>query len=67
MIDPCIPADWKTFSAIRKWRGAEYKLTIENPDGVMKGVKEIWLDGKKVEKIPVQDAGSIHEVKIMMG
>ena len=42
-IDPCIPADWKEFSAVRRWRGAEYKIHVENPDGVMKGVqKSIW-------------------------
>ena len=39
-IDPCIPADWKEFSAVRRWRGAEYDIHVENPDGVMKGVKE---------------------------
>ena len=33
-IDPCIPADWKEFSAVRRWRGAEYKIHVENPDGV---------------------------------
>lgn len=66
-IDPCIPADWKGFSAVRKWRGAEYKITVENPDGVMKGIKQIVLDGQAVETLPVQPAGSVHNVTVIMG
>lgn len=67
VINPCIPADWKEFSAVRKWRDAEYDITVLNPDGVMKGVKEIWLDDEKVDKISVQAAGTIHKVKVVMG
>lgn len=66
-IDPCIPADWKEFSAVRRWRGAEYKIHVENPDGVMKGVQELYLDGEKVERIPVMAQGSRHDVRVVMG
>lgn len=66
-IDPCIPADWKKFSAVRRWRGAEYKIHVENPDGVMKGVQELYLDGEKVERIPVMAQGSRHDVRVVMG
>ena len=66
-IDPCIPADWKEFSAVRRWRGAEYDIHVENPDGVMKGVQELYLDGEKVERIPVMAQGSRHNVRVVMG
>ena len=66
-IDPCIPADWKEFSAVRRWRGAEYDIHVENPDGVMKGVQEFYLDGEKVERIPVMAQGSRHDVRVVMG
>ena len=66
-IDPCIPADWKEFSAVRRWRGAEYNIPVENPDGVMKGVQELYLDGEKVERIPVMAQGSRHDVRVVMG
>ncbi|MBO5657028.1 MAG: hypothetical protein J6R94_02465, partial [Agathobacter sp.] len=66
-IDPCVPADWKEFSMSRVWRGAKFEIKVENPNGVMKGVKEIYLDGAKVDKIPVQAAGSKHDVKVVMG
>ncbi len=52
----------------RQWRGAQYDITVENPEHVSKGVCQIfpgWSpDGKK---IPVQEAGSTHKVRIVMG
>ena len=67
VIDPCIPADWKEFSAVRRWRGAEFDVEVKNPDSVMKGVKEIKLNGETVDVIPVMEAGSKNKVEIIMG
>ena len=67
VIDPCIPADWKEFSAVRRWRGAEFDIEVKNPDSVMKGVKEIKLNGETVDVIPVMEAGSKNKVEIIMG
>lgn len=33
MVDPCIPADLKEYKVIRKWREAEYSITVKNPNG----------------------------------
>ena len=66
-IDPCIPADWKEFKAIRNWRGAVYHILVKNEAGVMKGVKEIYVDHKKVDKIPAEKAGKEHFIEIIMG
>ena len=66
-IDPCIPAEWEGFEVTREWRGAKFNISIENPNKVMKGVTEIYLDDKKVEKISVQEKGSCHKVKVVMG
>ena len=66
-IDPCVPADWKKFYMTREWRGARMEISVDNPDGVMKGVKEIWLDEKKVSRIPVLTAGSHHQIRVVMG
>lgn len=66
-VDPCIPADWKEFQAVRVWRGAEYEIRVSNPDGVMKGVKEIRVGGVTVEKIMPMEAGSRHVVEVVMG
>lgn len=67
LIDPCIPADWKSFEVRRVWRGAFYEIRVENPDGVMKGVQELYLDGHATDSIPAQQAGTKHEVTVVMG
>lgn len=66
-IDPCVPADWKEFKVSREFRGAMYEITVLNPDGVMKGVSKLYLDGVETQQIPVCDAGSRHEVTVVMG
>ena len=66
-IDPCIPATWEGFKVVREFRGASFAITVENPQGVMKGVKDIYLDGQKVDKIPLCATGSKHQVRIVMG
>lgn len=67
VINPCIPADWKEFSVRREWRGAIYHITVKNPDGVMKGIKQIFLNQQEVDRITPQPANSEHEVTIIMG
>lgn len=67
VIDPCIPADWKGFQAVRTFRGAVYHIEVENPNGVMKGVRELYVDGEKTDKIPVYGEGTHHQVKVIMG
>ncbi len=66
-INPCIPSDWKEFSVTRKWRGATYNIKVLNPDSVMKGVKNIKLNGEEVDAINVQLKGSINEVEVVLG
>ena len=68
-IDPCVPGDVKGFSVVRRYRGAEYRIRVENPDGVQKGVRQLLVDGERVEGnlIPVQPAGSVVEVLATMG
>jgi len=68
VIDPCVPADWKQFEIVRKWRGASYKITVENSDGIEKGVKSVMLNGKLVTMpIPPQAAGTVNDVLVTMG
>ena len=68
IIDPCVPGDWKQFEVRRQWRGATYNITVENPDGVQKGVRTVTLNGKPtVMPIPAQKAGSVNDVAVTMG
>lgn len=66
-IDPCIPADWKEFTVRREWRGAVYLIYVKNPDGVMKGVKKIELNGKTVQRIEQMPMESVNVVTVIMG
>ena len=65
-VDPCIPAEWDGFEAVRKWRGAEYRITVRNPEHVEKGVRELRVDGQKTAEIPDLRSGT-HNVEVIMG
>ena len=67
VVDPCIPSEWKGFRAKRVFRGAEYRIEVKNDAHVCSGVKKITLDGKVVDKIPVQPAGSKSEILVELG
>ncbi|MCR5073188.1 MAG: N,N'-diacetylchitobiose phosphorylase [Clostridiales bacterium] len=67
IIDPCVPADWRFFSAVRRWRGAVYRIRVENPEGVQKGVREIRVNGRKCDTILPLPAGSEADVLVIMG
>jgi len=68
VVDPCVPADWRHFEVKRQWRGATYRIKVENPEGVGKGVKSVTLNGNPVTMpIPAQPVGSVNEVAVTMG
>jgi N,N'-diacetylchitobiose phosphorylase len=68
LVDPCIPGEWTGFEVVRKWRGATYRISVRNPDHVRKGVKSVLLDGTTASlPIPVQPAGTTHDVIVTMG
>ncbi|MCB9208882.1 MAG: N,N'-diacetylchitobiose phosphorylase [Ignavibacteriales bacterium] len=68
IIDPCIPSDWKEFEVTREWRGAKYLITVENLNGVEKGISSITLNGKEVSNpIPIQENGTVNQIKVIMG
>ncbi|MBQ6372728.1 MAG: glycosyl transferase [Oscillospiraceae bacterium] len=69
MVDPCIPSKIKGFTVSRKYRGAVYDITVENPDGVEKGVREVTVDGVRIDGniLPVLSSGSRASVVVRMG
>jgi cellobiose phosphorylase len=68
-IDPCIPKGWKQFTVIRKFRTSTYKITINNPNNVNKGVKSLTLDGKLIgfNLLPDLNDGKEHTVVVELG
>lgn len=69
VIDPCIPSDWEGFVVQRKYRGARYRIEVNNPFHVNKGVKEIVLDGFRItgNVLPIFEDGKEHQVEVVMG
>ncbi|MBE5995998.1 MAG: glycosyl transferase [Lachnospiraceae bacterium] len=68
-IDPCIPKYVKRFTVTRRYRGAIYHITVENPDSVEKGVLLLTADGDPVRGniLPQAAAGTSVEVSVIMG
>jgi cyclic beta-1,2-glucan synthetase len=69
-VDPCIPRDWKRFEISYRYGGALYRITVENPKGVCRGVSQIILDGGVLSKealVPLCDDGSEHRLQVTLG
>ncbi len=47
-IDPCLPAAWNGFTARRRFRGMNLEITVRNPKGLNRGVKQLRVDGREV-------------------
>lgn len=46
VIDPCLPSDMKEYTVVRKFRDAEYTITVLNPDGKHKVDKPVFIPYK---------------------
>ena len=66
-IDPCLPATAQEYSVKRKFRDAEYRIRISNPQGVNRGVATIEVDGTPIEGNVITYAPGSHEVTVTMG
>jgi cyclic beta-1,2-glucan synthetase len=69
-IDPCIPRNWPGYSMEFRYHSSVYKITVENPSGVARGVALTELDGKLLAgsaAIHLMDDGVTHQVRIVLG
>jgi cyclic beta-1,2-glucan synthetase len=69
MIDPVIPPDWMQFSISYRFRETLYRMTVENPDKVGRGVLWIEMDGVQMSTpyFVLQDDKVQHAVRIRLG
>lgn len=49
-IAPSIPSEWRQYSAERKFRGKTLKMHVVNPEGADNIVKEITVNGQKLNR-----------------
>ncbi|MCR5312545.1 MAG: glycosyl transferase [Bacteroidaceae bacterium] len=66
-IDPCISSDMKSYHVKRILRGVEFDITVDNPNGVQKGVKNIIVDGKTINGNVIKCEPGKHIVHVTMG
>lgn len=69
-MDPCIPKTWKGFTVTFRYHSAQYEVSVENPNGVCKGVHSAEMDGKPVRggvAILLVDDGTTHHLRITLG
>jgi cellobiose phosphorylase len=48
-IDPCLPSAWDGFTAVRRYRGANYRITITKPVGITGRIRSLLVDGNEVD------------------
>jgi cyclic beta-1,2-glucan synthetase len=71
-IDPCIPREWKGFEITYRHgaAGTLYRIAVENPKGVSRGVSRVSLDGAPLSgEAPVRlvDDGLEHQIEVLLG
>jgi len=70
-VDPCIPKAWDKYEATVKYRTARYSISVENPNGVCRGVAFAEVDGVEVSGRPLLvalvDDGGRHQVNVRLG
>lgn len=69
-IDPCIPKQWRQFELTYRHGDALYRITVENPRGVCRGVSRVSLDGAPLQPdamIPLADDAREHQVHVVLG
>ena len=47
-IDPCLPSSWDGFRAVRRFRGATYRIAVHKPAGVTGRIRTLLVDGEAV-------------------
>jgi cyclic beta-1,2-glucan synthetase len=68
-IDPCIPRNWPSYSLSFRYHATAYKIRVENPAGVSRGVTLVEMDGKRLANVPnilLADDGGGHQVRIVL-
>jgi cyclic beta-1,2-glucan synthetase len=67
-MNPCVPRWWREFEITYRRGKTTYRIKVENPLGVSRGVVTLELDGKDSgEEVQLVDDGQTHDVKVVLG
>ncbi len=69
IVDPCLPDSIKEFSAVRKFRGAEYHIHVKNRSGDQNDAPGLFVDGRPIEgkEIPYTEGKKEYHVMLQLG
>ena len=67
-FNPCVPRHWRRFHVTLRIPGAEYRITMENPHGVNRGVQSVAVEGRPVEgnRVKLQPNSGTHAVLVTL-
>ncbi len=67
-IDPCVPRHWPRYEVRLRTEHAEFRIVVENPDGVNRGVRSVEVDGAPIAgDVVLADATGTHDVRVVLG
>jgi cyclic beta-1,2-glucan synthetase len=68
-FNPCIPRDWREYEITYRHGKTSYRITVENPGGVSRGVAAVELDGAPQAEFEIKlvDDGREHVVRVVLG
>ena len=68
-IAPSIPSEWDGFKIEKNFRGKKLNITVDNSAHAESGVKEITLNGKKLEDnyVPASMLADTNEITVILG
>ena len=70
-LDPCIPRAWRGFEIRFRYHASLYEITVENPQGVTRGIATMEVDGRLVDSaggiLPLSDDGARRRVRLVLG
>jgi cyclic beta-1,2-glucan synthetase len=68
-INPCIPSFWPGFKLDYRFGNTHYRISVENPHNLNRGVRQVLLDGNLLpgNQVPLVEDGQQHEVQVVMG
>ncbi len=68
-IAPSIPSEWDSFKITKNFRGKKLNITVDNSAHVESGVKELILNGEKLEGnyVAADKLAEVNEITVVLG
>ena len=65
-VRPCLPSTAREYTVRRRFRDAEYTITVKNPEGRQTGVTSMTVDGNPVNGSVIPYSEGKHTVEVIM-